>query len=73
MIEVKVECYAGYKSDQRPQRFILGEQRLEVKDVEDQWFSPSSTYFRVRADDDNIYILCHDEELDLWSLSAFRH
>jgi hypothetical protein len=72
MSEIKVECYAGYKGDQRPKRFILGERVLEVEAVEDQWYSPSAQYFRVNANDGNIYILRHDEENDHWSLDAFR-
>ena len=70
MNEIKVECYAGYKGDQSPRRFFLGERILEVKEVEDQWYGPSSQYFRVRASDGNTYILRHDQEH--WSLDAFR-
>jgi hypothetical protein len=69
---IKVECYAGYKADQRPLRFTMGAQILEVSEVEDQWYSPTSRHFRVRANDGNIYILRHDEEQDRWSLDAFR-
>lgn len=70
--EIKVECYSGYKGEQYPQRFMLGEQVLEVEAVEDQWYSPSSQYFRVQASDGNIYVLRHDREQDHWSLDAFR-
>jgi hypothetical protein len=72
MSGIKVECYAGYKSEQFPQRFTLGEQILRVEDIEDQWYGPSSRFFRVRASDGNIYILRYDEEQDNWSLDAFR-
>jgi hypothetical protein len=72
MSDIKVECYAGYKSDQRPQRFTMGGQVFEIQEVEDQWYSPSSKYFRVCANDGNIYILRHDEEEDHWSLDAYR-
>jgi len=72
MSNIKVECYAGYKSDQRPQRFTMGDQQLEVREVEDQWYGPSCQYFRVRACDGNIYVLRHDEEADCWSLDAYR-
>ncbi len=68
MSEIKVECYAGYKAEQRPLRFTLGERQVVVEEIEDQWYSPSSKYFRVRANDGNVYILLHDEEKDLWSL-----
>jgi hypothetical protein len=69
---MKVECYAGYKGEQYPKRFTLGEQVLEVAEVEDQWYSPSSQYFRVLASDGNIYVLRHDQEKDTWTLDAFR-
>ncbi len=72
MSEIKVECHAGYKGDQYPQRFTLGEQVLDVAEVEDQWYSPSAQYFRVQASDGNIYVLRHDQERDSWSLDAFR-
>jgi hypothetical protein len=35
MSDIKVECYAGYTSDQRPLRFMLGDRMLEVREVED--------------------------------------
>lgn len=72
MGEVRVECYAGYRGEQYPQRFILGEQVFEVAEIEDQWYGPASRFFRVRAADGNIYVLRHDEEQDRWKLEAFR-
>ncbi len=72
MGNIKVECYAGYKADQHPVRFTLGDQVLQVKEVEDQWYSPNAIYFRVRASDGNTYVLRHDEQNDSWSLDAFR-
>jgi uncharacterized protein (UPF0128 family) len=72
MVEIKVECYAGYKADQRPIRFALGGKTFEVEEVEDQWYGPSAMYFRVRATDGNRYILKHDEAEDHWTLDAYR-
>ena len=72
MSDIKVDCYAGFKGEQYPQRFTLRERVLEVKEIEDQWYSPSSQYFRVRASDGNFYILRHDQEQERWSLDAFR-
>ena len=69
---MKVQCYAGYKGEQHPQRFTLGEQVLEVREIQDQWYSPSSQYFRVLASDGNIYVLRHDQEKEVWTLDAFR-
>ena len=72
MLEIEVECYAGYRADQRPLRFTLRGRVFEVEDVEDQWYAPTAIYFRVRADDGNFYVLRHDEEKDAWTLDAFR-
>jgi hypothetical protein len=69
---LKVECYAGYRGDQRPLRFTLGERTYEILEVEDQWYSPGASFFRVRADDGNLYILRRDEIQDQWTLAGFR-
>jgi hypothetical protein len=73
-LELRVECYAGYKADEKPTRFYIGEGRYEVEEVLDQWYSPNDTYFRVRADDGNIYVLRHTEHgsEDVWTLESFR-
>jgi len=70
--KIKVECYAGYKAEQRPTRFTLRGETLEVVELQDQWYSPACRYFRLRANDGNTYILCYHEEKDCWSLEAFR-
>ncbi len=72
MTEISVECYAGYRADERPVRFTLGERLLQVEGVEDKWYGPTATYFRILADDGNVYVLRHDEENDCWTLEAFR-
>jgi hypothetical protein len=71
-MQVRVECYAGYKAEQRPLRFYLREQRYEVEEVLDQWYGPEDTYFRVRANDGNTYILRHFRGMDAWTLESFR-
>ena len=72
MGSLKVECYAGYRGDQRPLRFTLGERTYEILEVEDQWYSPGASFFRVRAKDGNLYILRRDEIQDQWTLEGFR-
>jgi hypothetical protein len=69
---IKVECYAGYRADQRPLSFLLGEKSIQVVEVTDQWYSPNAIYFKALADDGNTYILQHDEDNDTWTLEAFR-
>jgi len=70
--QVEVECYAGYRADERPARLKLGGQTLEVVEVEDRWYSPGETYFRVRVEGGDRYVLKHVEAQDVWSLEGFR-
>jgi hypothetical protein len=69
---VKVECYSGFKADERPLRIIFDAQTLEVAEVEDRWYSPGATYFRVRVLSGERYVLRRDDAQDVWSLTAFR-
>lgn len=73
---LQVECYAGYKADERPLRFRSGERdslTFEVVEVLDQWYGIDCRCFKVLADDGNTYILRHNEKEDEWLLDSFRH
>jgi hypothetical protein len=72
VIQLRVECHAGYRADEHPLRFELRGRLFEVSEVEDRWYSPGAIYFRVKAEDGNFYILRHDEGMDAWTLDAFR-
>lgn len=72
MTKVEVESYAGYKADERPMRLRLGERVLEIVEVEDRWYAPGETYFRVRVEGGDRYVLKHVEAQDTWSLEGYR-
>lgn len=67
-----VECYCGYKANERPLSFWLDDKKFTVKELLDQWYGIDYTYFKVKADDDDIYILKYDEHKDEWSLQFFK-
>ena len=69
---VRVECHSGYKAEERPVRMVFESQTLEIAEVEDRWYSPGATYFRVLAGNGDRYVLRHDDAQDSWSLTAFR-
>jgi len=69
---VRVECYSGHKADERPVRIIFEAQTLEIVEVEDRWYSPGATYFRVLAEGGDRYVLRRDDAQDVWSLTAYR-
>jgi hypothetical protein len=69
--EIRVECYAGYRGEEAPARFYLGERLVEVEEVLDRWIDPTHRYFKVKGDDGGIYILRHDTKLDVWEMTLF--
>ena len=69
---VRVECYAGYKGDERPMRVHLGDRPLQVVAIEDRWYSPGITFFRVVVEGGHRYVLHREDGQDFWSLSAYR-
>ena len=73
-MKLQVECYAGHKADQRPVRFRLEDRDYLVEELLDQWYGLDDVFFKVRADDGNLYILRHisSASQDGWGLEAFR-
>jgi len=69
---VQVECYSGYKADERPMRLQLKTGVHEIATIEDRWYSPGATYFRVVLDDGDRYVLRHEEAQDIWRLAGYR-
>ena len=69
-LEVEVECYAGHRGEETPQRFTLG-RTIEVAEVLDAWLAPDHRYFKVRGDDDACYILRNDVMTGRWELAMF--
>jgi hypothetical protein len=73
-MKLTVECYSGSKADERPVRFRLGDHDNLVEEWLDQWYGPDDAYFKVRADDGNVYILRHTTATSdgPWSLESYR-
>ena len=72
LLRLGVECYAGYKGEQTPRALMLGDRRIDVVEVLDQWLAPEHRYFKVRGDDGDPYIVRQDGSSGAWTLSAFR-
>jgi hypothetical protein len=73
-MKLEVECYSGGRSDERPVRFRLDGREYQVEAIVDQWYEPDSTYFKVSADDGNLYILRQQTSTpeSVWDLISFR-
>ena len=73
-MKLDVDCYSGRTADERPVRFRLGGHQYLVEEVLDQWYGPSDVYYKVRADDGNLYILRRETSTSEgpWHLESFR-
>jgi hypothetical protein len=73
-MKLKVECCSGGKADERPVRFRLEGREYQVEEILDHWYEPESTYFKLRADDRNLYILRQQTSTPegVWELISFR-
>jgi hypothetical protein len=69
---MRVQCYSGRKANERPLSFELHGRGYRIEEIVDQWYGPEDTFFKIRADDGNIYILRYSPGDDLWSLESFR-
>jgi len=68
---LRVTCYAGYRGEEEPRRFHIGQRRVDVVEIVDRWTAPDHRYFKCRGSDGDIYILRHDVARDLWELTMY--
>ena len=71
-MKVSVKSYSGYKANEKPRSFTFKDKEYQVKEILDSWFGPDYTYFKLKADDENIYILKYNEKRDEWKLSFYK-
>ena len=75
-MKLEVVCRAGYKGEERPVRFRLGETNYFVEEVLDQWYGPDDQYFKVSAsgEEGGVYILRRSLALPGggWRLESYR-
>ena len=73
-MKLEVDCYSGRKADERPVRFQLEGRQYLVDEVLDQWYGPQDAFYKIRADDGNLYILRRESSSPegAWHLVSFR-
>ena len=72
IIEIKVECYAGYRGEETPRAIGFESGKIEVKKVLDRWLDPDYRYFKVLGDDQGIYIIRNDVNTGVWGLTFYK-
>ena len=60
IMDIQVECYAGYMADEVPRSFWLDERKIKIIEIIKQWRTPDYLFFKVSGDDGQIYILRTD-------------
>ncbi len=72
---IQVECYSGYRVNERPAAFTFRERRQEVLEIVDRWYEgsidasrPEISYFKVRTTEGRIYLLRYLSLFDSWSM-----
>ncbi|HKL25148.1 MAG TPA: hypothetical protein VJ910_02845 [Desulfuromonadales bacterium] len=71
-LNLRVECYAGYRGEETPRRFSLGERRIQVEAVIDRWLGPDHRYFKLQGDDGGLYILRHASQTGRWDMVMYQ-
>jgi hypothetical protein len=69
-MKIQVECYAGYRAEEEPRAFTLGETRFAVLEILDRWMAPEHRYFKVKADDGRTLVLRHATASGEWELAG---
>ena len=75
LVELKVECYAGYRGEETPRRLDLDGRTVEVLEVIDRWYGPDHRYVKVRGDDRAAYLIRSRPSISVlttWSGRALR-
>jgi hypothetical protein len=74
---IKVECYSGYKANERPIAFIFQGARWEVQEIIDRWYEgghessrPKISYFKVRTTEGQAFIIRYQSLFDAWSIQV---
>lgn len=70
---ITVECCLEKNSNGRPAAFSLMGHPYKVKEIIDSWHAKVAVYFKIKAEDDNIYLLKFDERQAKWDLVFFQN
>ena len=67
-ISVKVWTSSGPGGLLSPVSFTLRDKTFQVAEVVDSWHGADHAYYKLVADDGNLYVIMHDLDADAWEL-----
>lgn len=75
---IDVECYCGYKKDEKPISFYFQDQHWKIKEIIDRWYDGGINpkrqifnYFKVMTENEKIFILRYNPDLRNWAVQVF--
>ena len=68
MADLVVEAYSGYKGEETPRVFTHEGIRRQILQIIARWYTEQHSYFRVRTDEGDVYILRYDLENVAWEI-----
>ena len=73
MTMIKVEFCSKLQTKERPVAFRVCDRRYRIKEIVDRWYGVGEVFFKVEADDNNIYLLKYEEGQGCWDLVFFQN
>ena len=73
MTMIKVEFCSKVQTKDRPVAFQVYNRRYKIKEIVDRWHGIGEIFFKVEADDNNIYLLKYEEGQGCWDLVFFQN
>lgn len=70
-MNIHVESVPG-PTGPEPGAFMAGSRRIGVTAIIDRWLSEKQDYFKLKADDEGIYIIRHDAQSGHWELILYQ-
>jgi len=73
--EIEVECYGGYKGQERPRAFTHLGRRYEIVEILDRWVqgsvdatAPRQDYFKVKTGEGDEFLIRYTPRFQGWTL-----
>jgi hypothetical protein len=71
---LEVVAYSGYRGEECPRLFMIGNERIEVSEISGMWIEEylqnrtRKRFFQVRGSNGHEYKMYYDEEMNKWFL-----
>ena len=73
MTMIKVEFCSKLQTKEGPVAFQVCDRRYRIKEIVDRWYGVGEVFFKVEADDNNIYLLKYEEGQGCWDLIFYQN